>query len=217
MKSVRAVGIVLGVWIVAIFAGLLAAEELRVPAFTAYILPDAHGARINDTPVTADFGTFHIAQVGYQRLTLASRNEKGRPFGDLDALKLDGPAIAGAHLSLKERRNAASVHLSYQAPENQNIAEFYCEVTAVEDPTARFFMACGWHRGYFGMQVNSPTERRIIFSVWDSGGEGVDRNQVADENRVKLLGKGAGVYSGDFGNEGPGGHSGVLDSLPFVR
>lgn len=30
-----------------------------------------------------------------------------------------------------------------------------------------YYMACGWHRGYLGMQVNSPTERRIIFSVRD--------------------------------------------------
>lgn len=57
------------------------------------------------------------------------------------------------------------------------------------------------------MQVNSPTERRIIFSVWDSGNEGIDRKKVADEDRVQLNGKGEGVYSGDFGNEGTGGHS----------
>ena len=31
------------------------------------------------------------------------------------------------------------------------------------------------------MQVNSTTERRIIFSVWDSGNEGVDRKKVAEE------------------------------------
>jgi hypothetical protein len=68
-------------------------------------------------------------------------------------------------------------------------------------------MACGWHRGYFGMQVNSLTERRIIFSVWDSGGEAVDRNKVADENRVRLVAKGEGVEARDFGNEGTGGHS----------
>ncbi len=30
---------------------------------------------------------------------------------------------------------------------------------------------------------------------------------MADENRVKLVGKGEGVFSGDFGNEGTGGHS----------
>jgi hypothetical protein len=57
------------------------------------------------------------------------------------------------------------------------------------------------------MQVNSPTERRIIFSVWDSGNEAVSRSKVADENRVKLVAKGDGVYAGDFGNEGTGGHS----------
>ena len=57
------------------------------------------------------------------------------------------------------------------------------------------------------MQVNSPTERRINFSVWDSGGEAMDRGKVADENRVTLVAKGTGVVSGDFGNEGTGGHS----------
>jgi hypothetical protein len=38
-------------------------------------------------------------------------------------------------------------------------------------------MAYDRYQGYFGMQVNSPTERRIIFSVWDSGGEAVVRNE----------------------------------------
>jgi hypothetical protein len=80
-------------------------------------------------------------------------------------------------------------------------------VTGVEDPVATYYMATGWHRGYFGMQVNSATERRIIFSVWDSGNEGVDRSKVADENRTKLIAKGEGVQAGDFGHEGTGGHS----------
>jgi hypothetical protein len=57
------------------------------------------------------------------------------------------------------------------------------------------------------MQVNSPTERRIIFSVWDSGKEAVDRAKVGDADRVTLVAKGEGVSSGDFGNEGTGGHS----------
>jgi hypothetical protein len=127
--------------------------------------------------------------------------------GNVEALLLDGEPLAGAHFNLKERRNAASVHLAYPVGKGTNVAAFYCEVTAVEDPTSTFYMACGWHRGYFGMQVNSPTERRIIFSVWDSGNEAVDRAKVDDVNRVKLMGKGDGVYSGDFGNEGTGGHS----------
>ena len=250
------------------FASVAVAEEVRVPAFTAYMLPDANAARISvqrgvtrwsdpqqsvnwygkfartgsltaslelrlpaeavsslrltingqsrdtkvtgagtDTVVIAKFGDFEIGEATYQRIALESKNEKGTPFGELDALLLSGPALEGVHFNIKERRNAASVHLSYPVLKETAIEAFYCEVTAIEDPTTTFYMACGWHRGYFGMQVNSPTERRIIFSVWDSGDEAVDRKKVDDVNRVKLMGKGEGVYTGDFGNEGTGGHS----------
>lgn len=122
-------------------------------------------------------------------------------------LQLDGPATKEAHFNLKERRNAASVHLNYVVDREAKIDAFYTEVQGVEEPIGTFYMACGWHRGYFGMQVNSEKERRIIFSVWDSGNEDKDRDKVADENRVRLVGKGEGVFSGDFGNEGTGGHS----------
>jgi hypothetical protein len=120
---------------------------------------------------------------------------------------LSGNAFPGAHFNLVPRRNAASVHLSYPVPPETQVAAFYSEVTALEDPVWTFYMACGWQRGYFGMQVNSPTERRIIFSVWDSGNEAVDRNKVAPADRVTLVAKGEDVYTGDFGNEGTGGHS----------
>ncbi len=157
--------------------------------------------------VTASFGAFKIENAGYQRFTLESLNPRGEPVGDLEALLLDGPAAKDAHFNLKPRRNAASVHLFYPVPEGVKVEAFYCEVTGLEDPLWTYYMACGWHRGYFGMQVNSPTERRIIFSVWDSGSEAVDRNKVAEDNRVRLVAKGEGVYAGDFGNEGTGGHS----------
>jgi hypothetical protein len=126
---------------------------------------------------------------------------------DVKELRLDGPASQEAFFNLKERRNAASVHLMYPVPREDKVDAFYTEVTGIEEPVGTFYMACGWHRGYFGMQVNSKTERRIIFSVWDSGNEAVDRNKVAKENRVQLIGKGDGVFAGDFGNEGTGGHS----------
>jgi len=244
------------------------AEEHKIPAFTAYMLPNPESARIseergvtkwidatqtvnwygrfkstgeltakvelrlpagvtsqlqltvdgkshkttatgkgNDQLVTADFSQFEISDAGYQTFELESLNDTGKPVGEIAALILDGPATANVHFNLKERRNAASVHLAYPVPAGNDVEAFYCEVTAVEDPTTTFYMACGWHRGYFGMQVNSPAERRIIFSVWDSGNEGIDRKKVADEDRVQLNGKGEGVYSGDFGNEGTGGHS----------
>lgn len=159
--------------------------------------------------VKADFGSIDIPSPGYQRFTLEWLDAPGQPppHTRILALLLDGPAATNAHFNLKERRNAASVHLAYPVPSATNVDAFYCEMTGVETPLWTYFEACGWHRGYLGMQVNSPTERRIIFSVWDSGGESRDRDKVAQQDRVTLVGKGEGVYSGDFGNEGTGGHS----------
>jgi len=157
--------------------------------------------------VKVDFGSFDIPAAGYQQFTLESLNAPGQSAGNLQTLLLDGPAAVGAQFNLEERRNAASVHLAYPIAGATNVDAFYCEVTGQETPLWTYFEACGWHRGYFGMQVNSPTERRIIFSVWDSGNEGVDRKKVGAQDRVPLVAKGDGVFSGDFGNEGTGGHS----------
>lgn len=153
-----------------------------------------------------EFGIATLALPGYH--TFALRCTDGTPPG-FDALLLHGPACRDAHFSTVERRNAASVHLGYDVPKDARDAVewFYCEVTPRTDPLWTYYMATGWHRGYFGMQVNSKTERRLIFSVWDSGNEAVDRQKVAAEDRVQLVAKGDGVVANDFGNEGTGGHS----------
>lgn len=192
--------------------------ELRLPAGAESKLRLTVSGRSHETQVSgagdqlvqADFGSFEIPAAGYQKFVLESLNAAGTTAGALQTLVLDGSAVTAAHFNLKPRRNAASVHLSYPTPGYTNIDAFYCEVTAVEAPVWTYFEACGWHRGYFGMQVNSPTERRIIFSVWDSGHEAEDRSRVAAEDRVTLVAKGEGVYSGDFGNEGTGGHSHLI-------
>lgn len=159
----------------------------------------------NDAVQVVRFGSFAVGEKGYKEFRLRAKGSK--PLGDIGKLILDGPATREAHFNLKERRNSASVHLSYPQPKGVDVAGFYCEAIGIEDPLATYYMTCGWHRGYFGMQVNGPNERRIIFSVWDSGGEPVSRDKVAAEDRVTLIGKGEGVHSGDFGNEGTGGHS----------
>jgi hypothetical protein len=160
----------------------------------------------------ADFGSFELAEAGFQSFRLSPvnpDNSNGRQAGQLAPLTLviDGPASDGAHFNLLPRRNAASVHLAYPVSRGTEVSAFYCEMTGIEDPLYTYYMACGWHRGYFGMQVNHPGERRIIFSVWDSGNEAISRDKVSNEDRVQLIAKGEGVYSGDFGNEGTGGHS----------
>ncbi len=244
------------------------AEELRIPAFTAYSEPDARSPRIeapagithwtdpkdriswygelksagsidaevalvlpsgetsklklsvdqasrevtvtgDSAPVVAKFGAFDGIPAGYQRFTLESLNPKGKDAGNVLELRLAGTACEGAHFNLDPRRNAASVHLFYPPPPKLDIRAFYCEVTAVEDPTGTYYEACGFQRGYMGMQVNGPKERRIIFSVWDSGaGANANaRDGVADNDRTQLKSKGEGVEASVFGGEGTGGHS----------
>lgn len=159
------------------------------------------------------FGDFSIADAGYVEFRLQSV-ESASPVafpGQVHNLILSSTGevdvLEGVHFNMKPRRNAASVHLSYPVTDGESVTAFYCEMTGLEDPVWTYYMACGWHRGYFGMQVNSRTERRIIFSVWDSGDEAVDRKKVSDDNRVLLVGKGPEVHTNDFGNEGTGGHS----------
>jgi hypothetical protein len=158
-------------------------------------------------PVMADFGAVEIPGPGDYHFILEGVSKEGKTFGEPEALLLSGPAIKEAHFSLAETRGAPSVHLSYPIPKEAKVAWFYNEVTVKTDPLWSYYCACGFHRGYFGIQVNSPTERRIIFSVWDSGNEPTDRNKVASENRVQLVAKGKDVFADSFGNEGTGGHS----------
>lgn len=179
------------------------------------LLTGAHGVQ------RVDFRSFEVSGPGYARFELVQVS--GRPVKPI-ALALAGSPLDGAHFNLKRRKNAASVHLFYPLPDelaHEGVEAFYCEVTAEEDPPWTYYMATGWHRGYFGMQVNSPlalqgeptaanhrqAERRIIFSVWDSGGEAVDRGKVGDADRVQLVARGEDVVTGSFGNEGTGGHS----------
>src|SRR6266566_3770993 len=149
--------------------------ELRLPAGVESKLRLTVAGKSREATVTgtsndlakANFGAFDIAAPGYQSFTLESLNAAAHPAGDIQTLTLNGPAAVGAHFNLQPGRGraAASVHLFYPTSGCTNLDAFYCEVTAQETPVWSYFEACGWHRGYLGMQVNSPTERRIIFSV----------------------------------------------------
>lgn len=255
--------VVLSLCFVTVMVGGTFAQEIRIPANTAYLDPDPNSARVvkegitgwstgdrilwggilskgelsasvsmklpagetarlkltiagqskeldvtgTGTAISAPFGPFTITDTGYQRIELVGLQKSAKTYGDVLDLTLAGTAAKDAFFNQKPRRNAASVHLHYPVAKGVEVAMFYNELIAKTDPVATYYEACGFARGYFGMQVNSPTERRIIFSVWDAGNEAVSRSKVADENRVKLLAKGEDVIAGDFGNEGTGGHS----------
>jgi hypothetical protein len=107
-------------------------------------------------------------------------------------------------------RRGPSVHLKYDPPPgtSSEIEYFY---TILRCPTGydvigSYFCAAGFHGGYFGMQVNSKTERRILFSIWSAFSTD-NPADIPEEYRVVLLKKGPGVVTGEFGAEGSGGQS----------
>ena len=154
-------------------------------------------------------GTVNIIKPGFYSIELHAIKKTLKTIADLQSLELSGEASKGMRFNAKPRRNAASVHLLYPLPDTTKAIAFYNEVTVPKnaDHLYTYFMACGFARGYFGMQVNSAVERRVIFSVWDAGSQVIDRNKVNDENKVQLNGKGENVIAEGFGNEGTGGHS----------
>jgi FKBP-type peptidyl-prolyl cis-trans isomerase len=165
-------------------------------------------------PATSKFTTIKLGKVlisdtGFVQITLSVPKNTAKMMTSIAGILLSGTAVENMHYNHKPRRNAASVHLKYPVADSIKTISFYNEITvpAGFDPIHTYYMACGFARGYFGIQVNSEKERRIIFSVWDAGNEAVDRNKVGTENRVVLLAKGDSVIANDFGNEGTGGHS----------
>ena len=96
-----------------------------------------------------------------------------------------------------------SVHLGYPAPEG---VAFYNEMTVEKSADGTYFMACGWGKGYFGIQELANGKKLAIFSVWDPT-SGDDPKKVDPEKRVKMLHKDDAVRVGRFGGEGTGGQS----------
>ncbi len=114
-------------------------------------------------------------------------------------------ALGAGVISIKAAespRAARSVHLHYAAAAGEI---FYNELTVEQTTDDSYFMACGWNTGYFGIQqLGSPTNKVVIFSVWDPT-RGDDANTVPLEQRVEVLHEGAGKKIKRFGGEGTGG------------
>ena len=166
--------------------------------------------KINGTPFdvrlagkarkTYAVGTVHVPAAGYVKVDLQGLTRAKATFGEVAALK----ATAGATLNYANdpanyywSRRGPSVHMGYTVPANTEY--FYNEMTIPvgQDTIGSYFMANGFGQGYMGIQVKSPAERWILFSVWDA------------ENGAKttLVSKGEGVIDNAFGGEGTGGQT----------
>lgn len=116
-------------------------------------------------------GSFQVAQSGYQKILLRGLSSSSQTFAELTQLNFGGSAAANASYIKDEvywGRRGPSVHLSYQLPQNTAVRWFYSEmeIPSGSDTLGSYFMANGFADGYLGIQVNSATERRVLFSVW---------------------------------------------------
>jgi len=163
-----------------------------------------------------DAGSFIIRDTGYQSIRIEALSRSGPYFANIRDIVVQGSPINGHTAYVPDNqgnffhwgRRGPSVHLNYIVPKDMHVEWFYNEVTVPEgqDVVGSYFMANGFGQGYFGMQVNSLTERRILFSVW-SPYTTDDPRAIPDSLRIILQKKGEGVHAGVFGDEGSGGQS----------
>lgn len=160
---------------------------------------------------TFNVGVFDI-KAGYNMVEIVGVEKSGPVVANINEVLIGGPATNGKIYFIKDDfyfgRRGPSVHLTYDLPKEKEIEWFYNEINVPEgeDVIGSYFMANGFLDGYFGIQVNSETERRILFSVW-SPFDTQDPKEIPDDHKIILLGKGDGVTTGEFGNEGSGGQS----------
>lgn len=164
---------------------------------------------------TTDFeeipvGKIKVEKPGYICINLAGVWKSGDTFADIEGVTVSGPA--GGWVYVKDfsdywGRRGPSVHLKYTLPK-QDVEWFYNEVTVPDDGEiiGSYYMVNGFGEGYFGMQYNSLTERRILFSVW-SPFDTQDPKKIPEGDRIRVQRKGKDVHIGEFGNEGSGGQS----------
>jgi hypothetical protein len=113
---------------------------------------------------------------------------------------LDGSVAISAAESQSAPQAARSVHLWYPAPD---ATLFYNEMVVEKSTGGSYFMACGWDKGYFGIQELGDGRKVILFSVWDAGD--AEKSKVGAEERVECLYQAPDVKVRRFGGEGTGG------------
>lgn len=172
----------------------------------------AEGAETHEVAI----GRVTAASAGYQRVALGGVGKSGAIFAEISDLMISSsdPEMEFSFVRNNEGnmfywgRRGPSVHLNYPLPKGRKIEYAYSEITVPEggDPPGSYYMANGFGQGYFGIQVKSPTERWVLFSVWSP--HHTDRpSEIPEDKRIVLLKKGEGVRGGEFGGEGSGGQS----------
>lgn len=162
--------------------------------------------------VDYELGHFSVS-AGYVKVDLQGISKSGSYFAEVSHVLVSG--VAHTDLLYADdpnyyywARRGPSCHMAYSIPTQDPIQYYYGELTvpAGKDPIGSYFMSNGFSEGYFGIQVNSETERRVLFSVWSPHNTD-NPTDIPEHLRVKLNKKGLDVQTGEFGNEGSGGQS----------
>ncbi len=161
-------------------------------------------------------GRIEVPQPGYVRVELRGTERSGPVYAEIHDLLVssDSEGLVLDYVKTNDGnmfywgRRGPSVHLGYELPRDRQLRYAYCEITVPqgEDQIGSYFMANGFREGYFGIQVNGPEERRVLFSVW-SPFQTDNPRDIPQDQRIVTLAKGPQVHVGEFGNEGAGGQS----------
>lgn len=170
-------------------------------------------SRVVDMRGTGEYDTvfgayLNIPQTGYYRYELKPLAD---PNNSITIRSLVFKAFEpDSDVHHTDYQSSPSVHLSFSSTEPTTKAYdwIYEEILVPEgsDPLATYYMSLGFYRGYMGIQTNSETERRVLFSVWDSKDADHDQTMQAADF-VSLVDKDEATTVNSFGNEGTGGQS----------
>lgn len=151
--------------------------------------------------------TYAITKPGYHFIEI--KQNEGNKLPDVSAAVLSGTAAQDVKFNNSQYKGAPATHLTYKVPGDSVAAWFYSEVSVpkIADTSVNaYYETNGFSGGYMGIQHNSKNEKRFIFSVWSAYNTN-DPKEIPSDYAVTLIKKGAGVFTGEFGNEGSGGHS----------
>lgn len=152
-----------------------------------------------------------VKKPGYVRVDLCGVKREGEHYADISEVTVkyeEGKVTCVHDFSNYWGRRGPSVHLGYTLPGDNDYEWFYNEVTVPREGEVMhsYYMAAGFGEGYFGMQYNSDTERRVLFSVW-SPFDTQDPRNIPEDQKIRMLRRGKDVHIGEFGHEGSGGQS----------
>ena len=154
-------------------------------------------------------GKFFIDKVSYHYFKISGNNKISGAYPEIESLEIEAQVPNEIKYNKSAYLAAPSTHLSYLVPGDSVVKWFYTEVMVpkeVENSIHAYYETNGFHSGYGGLQINSEMERRFIFSIW-SLYETDHPKEIPSTYAVNLKEKGNEVVSGEFGNEGSGGHS----------